>query len=373
MRSEIKSLTGLRGIAACWVMIGHYFGRFPGNAMVHTVVSHMYVAVDLFMILSGFVLAMTYEDRFSPAITAREYIRFVQARVARLFPLYALVTAICLLMMEFDVGLNMCDLSLPGIAANFLMVQAWWWPDDSLTGTGWSLSIEWGANLLFPVFVLLLLRASNNRAAIVAAVALVGLAWLSLSQGQLGEDLPLTGAIDWYYVPNSLIRCGTEFALGMYCWRLRSRAVWTRSLGRTNLLLAVLAGVLVTTAMPSLDVAFVILSGCLVVGLSFEQSWLARCLGSAVPRWLGLISFSIYLLHLPLLPLKGLLVQLVTGVRPPDSYEVETVFQGVLCMVVVLGLSTLSFYSFEKPMQRRLRRLFTSSNAVVVGQVVPAR
>jgi len=108
MRSEIKSLTGLRGIAACWVMIGHYFGRFPGNAMVHTVVSHMYVAVDLFMILSGFVLAMTYEDRFSPAITAREYIRFVQARVARLFPLYALVTAICLLMMEFDVGLNMC-------------------------------------------------------------------------------------------------------------------------------------------------------------------------------------------------------------------------------------------------------------------------
>lgn len=253
------------------------------------------------------------------------------------------------------------------------MVQAWWWPDDSLTGTGWSLSIEWGANLLFPVFVLLLLRASNNRAAIVAAVALVGLAWLSLSPGQLGEDLPLTGAIDWYYVPNSLIRCGTEFALGMYCWRLRSRAVWTRSLGRTNLLLAVLAGVLVTTAMPSLDVAFVILSGCLVVGLSFEQSWLARCLGSAVPRWLGLISFSIYLLHLPLLPLKGLLVQLVTGVRPPDSYEVETVFQGVLCMVVVLGLSTLSFYSFEKPMQRRLRRLFTSSNAVVVGQVVPAR
>lgn len=355
MRSEIKSLTGLRGIAACWVMIGHYFGRFSGGGMLHTVVTHMYVAVDLFMILSGFVLAMTYQQRFS-VITLQEYGRFLWQRLARLFPLYALVVAGCLLMMEFGIGLNMCDLSPLGIALNFLMMQAWYWPDDSLTGTGWSLSIEWGANLLFPLFVLVLLRASPRRAAVVAMAAVLALGWQALAGGQGGDGQPFTGAIDWYYVPDSLVRCLTEFMLGIYCWRLRARAL---SLGRTPVLLAASGGIVVCSAFPMFDVVFVLLCCCLVIGLSYQQSWLVHLFGSAIPRWLGQISFSIYLLHLPLLPIRGLLIEWLTGRHIVDAYQVETPTEGVLCAVAVLLLATLSFHGFERPMQRWMRGAFT--------------
>lgn len=353
MRSEIKSLTGLRGLAACWVMAGHYLGESSGLPVVRTVISHMYVAVDLFMILSGFVLAMTYEDRFKPGITAAVYVQFVHHRLARLFPLYALVTAVCLVMMRFGIGDNCSDQTLPGIVANFLMVQAWWWPDDSISGTGWSLSIEWGANLLFPMFVMAVLHASPRRAALVAAAAALCLVLLAVVQGQTTETDMVTGAINWYRVPNSLIRCITEFMIGMYCWRIRLHARW---LGHSAALLPVLGGILVCTLVPALDVLFVLLCCCLVIGFSFQRSAVAAAFGSALPRWLGMISFSIYLWHLPLLPVRAVLVAWITGGPIGDQYQVPSAGQAIVCMILVLGLSTLSFYYIEKPMQRLLRR-----------------
>ena len=113
---------------------------------------------------------------------------------------------------------------------------------------------------------------------------------------------------------------------------------------------------------PLFALLFVLLACCLLIGFSFEQSWLTSCFGSPVPRWLGLISFSIYLLHLPLLPLKGVLIQAFTGTRPVNAYEVASISEGLICMVVVLGLSTLSYLYVEKPMQRRLRSAFSIYN-----------
>ncbi len=353
MRSEIKSLTGLRGIAAVWVMVGHYFGERAASPLFHAVASHMYLAVDFFMILSGFVLALTYESRFSPTIGWPEYARFVQHRIARLFPLYLLVTSFCLIIMSLGVGDNSSTRSLPAIIANYLMAQSWWWPDDSISGTGWSLSIEWGLNLLFPIFVLALLHAQLRWAVLVAAMAGVGLVVLALFDGQISSDQAMLGAIDWYYVPQSLVRCGSEFVLGMFCWRLRPYLGW---LAGDAVLLPVVAAIFVVVALPHLDVVFVALACLLVMGCSFETSRTAAWLGSKVPHWLGAISFSIYLLHLQILPLRALLVAWITGVPVADYYEVGSTAQGVVCMALVLGASTLSFHRFERPAQRWLKR-----------------
>jgi peptidoglycan/LPS O-acetylase OafA/YrhL len=106
-----------------------------------------------------------------------------------------------------------------------------------------------------------------------------------------------------------------------------------------------------------LDVVFVLLASLLMVGCSFETSNVAAWLGSTAPHWLGAISFSIYLLHLPILPLRSLLAGWVNGVQVVDYYVVGSVAQGLVCMALVLGLSTLSFYRFERPVQRWLKQL----------------
>jgi hypothetical protein len=61
-RGEIKSLTGLRGVAACAVVLYHYQGSDAGLGRF---VLHGYTAVDLFFALSGFVMALTYAGAFA--------------------------------------------------------------------------------------------------------------------------------------------------------------------------------------------------------------------------------------------------------------------------------------------------------------------
>ncbi len=357
MRSEIRSLTGLRGLAACWVMVGHYMGELPMSPLLHTLISHMYVAVDLFMILSGFVLAMTYEARFAAPFSASVYAQFLQHRLARLWPLYALVTLGCLLLMEAGIGDN-CSTRTPlAIALNFLMMQAWWWPDDSISGTGWTLSIEWGVNLLFPLFVMLLLHASKPRAMLVMAAALVVLITDALLQGQTAYAKPMPGGINWYYAPDSLIRCTVEFMLGIYLWRLRVRAEAMRFLGRDATQALLLGLMAICTAFPALDLLFVGLAGALVVGCSYQESRLSGWFGAALPRWLGAISFSVYLLHLMVLPLRAVVEGWWTGIAPVDFFFISSPTEAMMCIAIVLGLSTLSYRGIERPMQRWLRGL----------------
>ncbi len=75
------TLDGLRGVAALAVVFGHLF--WPFNLFL----AHTYLAVDLFFLMSGFVLAATYERRLAAGWGAG---KFAVVRLRRLWPLYAL-------------------------------------------------------------------------------------------------------------------------------------------------------------------------------------------------------------------------------------------------------------------------------------------
>ncbi|NNM59255.1 MAG: acyltransferase [Legionellales bacterium] len=92
-KQEIYSLTGLRGIAATMVMFYHFNAShlLAGGAFAN-LLGHGYLMVDLFLVLSGFIIAMTYGSRFDKAVTWREYRIFLVRRIARIYPLYILTT-----------------------------------------------------------------------------------------------------------------------------------------------------------------------------------------------------------------------------------------------------------------------------------------
>ena len=96
--AQLQSLTPLRGIAALWVVLYHYAViYFPSlHPQTYTqLLGKGYLAVDLFFILSGFVLAHVYREAFTQEVSGN-YLKFLFARIARLYPLHLFVLALVL-------------------------------------------------------------------------------------------------------------------------------------------------------------------------------------------------------------------------------------------------------------------------------------
>ncbi len=86
-RSSFESLNALRGIAAFLVLLFHLAPDFPALPFFGSA----YLSVDLFFMMSGFVIAYAYDDKLRGGLG---FWRFVEIRVIRLYPLYLLGLAI---------------------------------------------------------------------------------------------------------------------------------------------------------------------------------------------------------------------------------------------------------------------------------------
>jgi peptidoglycan/LPS O-acetylase OafA/YrhL len=352
LKPEIRSLTGLRGVAATLVMLDHFAAIDFSYPFPLDMLPHMYLAVDMFMVLSGFILAMIYGNRLTPLPAGEGYRIFLLRRIARLFPLYAVTTLVCFVLcrMGWLTFLNP-DYSYAALVANLLAVQTWLWPGSSLNGPGWSISAEWFANLVFPLVVPLILGRSMALASWVTGTAFAVLVICAILFGGL-FDVPASGALNMISGPQALGRCVTEFVIGMYCWRLRSRLSWTRVLAEDRVQLVMLLALAVLMQFTMLDTAFVAICGLLLIGLSFETSALSAVLRSAPLSHLGRISYSIYLVHITLLPVRDGLARLF------ESHDVAGAWVwSVLCTAVLaLALATLSWRYLEQPAQGFLQR-----------------
>jgi peptidoglycan/LPS O-acetylase OafA/YrhL len=325
----------------------------PLPFVLRRTIDHGYLAVDLFMVLSGFVLAMIYGARFVAAPSWRQFGHFLWMRLARIYPLYALTTLVCL-------ALSLGGVPVWGepkhdglsVVANLLLVQCWGWPNESLNAASWSISTEWAANLLFPALAIGLLGWRWRHSATLMAGTFAALAIAALFAGQSGLDEPIIGAVNWYVAPGALLRCISEFMLGMACWRVRGAMP---RLGGTGVMFGLAVVFLMLCQTYAADLALLPMICLLVIGLSFERSALSRFFGLPPMRWLGTISFSIYLWQMPLAPLVPWITARLAGA---GLAEPSTIAKLTL-MALVLAVSHLSFLGFEKPCQMRMRKAMT--------------
>ncbi len=366
MTGEIRSLTGLRGIAAVVVMIDHYMAVDFSSRFPWTLLPHGYLAVDMFMILSGFVLAMSYQERFERLGARAASVLFFKHRVARLYPVYLCMTLVCFVLGRGGwLTFFSPDTSVAALVTNALAVQTWIWPGSSLDVPGWSISAEWAANLLFPLLVPVMLSRSPVQATVAAGLGVFALLVSSMLFGNLFGE-PVSGVVNVINGPGALGRCVGEFVLGMYLWRWRSRGYLAGTVARN----VVQAGILVAMAGlildPRLDVGFVLLSAMLVYALSYGGSVTSRVLGWSVVHGLGAISYSIYLVHIALLPVRDGLALVFARAALPHSWILA-----VWCTAgLALGLATLSYKLVEQPAKRWLNRALNADEGAIGSGVV---
>lgn len=363
---EIRSLTGLRGIAAFLVVMFHYRLHHEGSIYVRQFFSHGYLWVDMFFCLSGFVLSLGYGKRFEPGITISTYRRFVLDRIARIFPLAWFITIVAFVCLHC--GISELDTSATdqwsAFVPNMLLIQSWGFC-RSIVLPAWSLSTEWAVSLCFPILVLGVLQGGSRHAVAAGALSVLALGWLALLPaditGVVRHHGPLDETLGTNYAP--LLRCAADFTLGMASFRvLRAPGVYQRvTRGWVSIASILLLGVLFV--LPGTDFCIVLVFPVLIASLTSSSVVASRVLGSAPLRYLGQISYSLYLTHTVVIAVfKDRALALGTQLHVPAIATVSHMATLGLCLVC----SALSYRFIEIPGRDLLRNTF-SLRRVPVG------
>ncbi len=345
------ALTGLRGAAALWVAGYHLLlpaslvGGLPARML-----GRGYLAVDLFFVLSGYVLALNYGERAGWASLPG----FLWRRWARIFPLYGLILVVRLtytLCRYGGFGVARPWVAAPvahpwtAVPANLLLVQSWG-VATSITGPAWSVSVEWAAYCVFPVLVAVMLRGRPRRAMAGGAAAF----GLVLAVGLLHAGLDVWDG----RTAGPLLRClgGFTLGLGMFrlsCWQPARRLAASDKAGwlAGAALLAALAWRAPDLAVYPMLCAVVLCAACGQGGVC------ARLAAPGIVR-AGELSYAIYLLHIFLLhPLDAMRAASALFLPSPAA---DGLAAGLVA-IFLFAAATLAHDRVEQPARVWLTRL----------------
>ena len=261
----------------------------------------MYLAVDLFFVLSGYVMALAYAHWFVPGRLGADglprYAEFMLRRLARLWPLHAAVT-LALLASQHVSGQWAAWPKL--IAANLLLVQGWG-VSQSINSPSWSISTELAAYLLFPGLAAAALYGPPARAWLMAglAAALLAVAVILTPDGLGGRRGMLDIHLNWSVLP--LLRCLGGFITGLLLFRaVRDPDVLRfTTLPWAGPIVAGLAVLMMWLRVP--DLVIYPLLPVLVAAVHYGRGWFAIGLASPLPHRIGVLSYALYLVHYPIL------------------------------------------------------------------------
>jgi peptidoglycan/LPS O-acetylase OafA/YrhL len=349
-KRSIPQLTGVRIIAALWVLGYHYREHFAetlgGDRWWAWTVQSGYLAVDLFFVLSGYVLAYQYADRVANRFTGRDYAQFLWKRLARIYPVHlawtlGLVAIVLLIGSTADRESERYSLS--GLLMDLTLTRTFFGGSQGWNTPAWSLSAEWFAYLAFPAVVVLITRAITRSqfTAMLWVLALVAIEWSAAEAAPSINNMPIPA-----------IRVLVAFSLGVALHRVLLGAIPPARRERLlSLLWCVSFGALVcvpqTVPSGGPRAAVGLSLAVATIGLTvLATGGVSRLLGN---RWMvfgGDISFGVYLSHIPLL---------MVLVRIADPARLESLPMPLLVLAVVaqvafvLAVSAAVYRWFERP------------------------
>lgn len=367
---EIKALTGLRIVAAVWVVLFHFRPLFweaaPGfSSALSPVLDRGAQGVDLFFILSGFVLTWNYLDKMGRSWSTKATIRFLWLRLARVWPVYLVTLHLAAALVIFTIYVghvppeSTAEFNATSYLRQLFLVQLWFQPYfdfSSWNGPAWSISAEWLAYLLFGGLILVVFRvarATRARSLLVLAMA-----------ASLPPVVLLLASGEFYSPWSWLPRIVMQFTAGaLACAAVRKLRVGDRAAhlagGASVLILAAVVGALyyfdahpnprIPDAGGLVDLLFV----PLIVTLAIGAGTLPRLLSTRVMVYLGQVSFGLYMVH-----------EIVHNAWIWATKQFELTLSGPAGVVILLGLlaaalgvGCLMYHLVEEPARHWMRRM----------------
>ncbi|QXW26501.1 acyltransferase [Acinetobacter johnsonii] len=347
----IKPLTSLRFFFALFVLLSHLsFLKGDDNYrhIFESIFAEGFLGVSFFFILSGFILAYNYENKFAEKrITKKE---FFIARLAKIYPMH-FVTMLAALILSSLIGG-----SGKYVAQNVLLIQSFF-PSEkiffSLNAPSWSISDEMFFYLLFPF--ILLLRQKAKLAIFATLFAIILMMNVLLSEEQKHY---------WLYI-SPLIRF-SDFLLGMMLFHAYLKLKEPFKVNSGSLKYFEIVALMIFTAFFALHqfadmglrysvyywvpMVLIILS----FALSSEEkqpAFLNRFLSNKHMVWLGEISFCFYLIHL-------LVIRTAEYAVMQYALNIDGLLLSLMIILSSIVLSAAAFKYIEKPLNRKLKERF---------------
>jgi peptidoglycan/LPS O-acetylase OafA/YrhL len=346
--ARLPFIHGLRGVAASSVTVFHLYSATPVSEHIALIVPSFidgliqlgFLGVDLFFVISGFVISLTLHNRLR---TLAEWGRFFLRRQLRLDPPYWTTIALSIVS---ALALNAIKPSVhaPVPSVSDVIIHLFYLQDflhrKSIVGIFWTLCFEIQFYLFFGVLVLLKVRSDISG-------RLFG--WLMMPLYLLSV------ACFWQLLPypdGLFISRWFEFFTGVIVYMY-----WRKefSLSQVSIYLGMLLVVLLVNPATDNGIAQVTSATVLIIGLIFllavESGGVQTWLSSRVLRYLGDISYSLYLMH----ALVGIrLLKVLVGEHSTVS---ATLALYAVALVVSIAASDLLFRTIERPSMRLSHRL----------------
>jgi peptidoglycan/LPS O-acetylase OafA/YrhL len=371
----LSNLTPLRGIAAILVAVFHFemaIGRFiPARTTMFFEKS--YLMVDLFFVLSGFIMLHVYGSAFGRIFEKGQLRHFFVARFARTYPLHIFSLLLLVVIVRFltNWGNPPIPLEQPrDILPNVLMLQSFGvckiynWNIPS-----WSISAEWGAYLLFPVLAWWIGRrpkAAPVLLAIGVAVACCCIEYVLPRKNPLNPAIPVPHNLNTTF-DYGWLRGIAGFSAGLVIYQL----YWWRGIRvMGGDLVSALAILLVAAGLHFAinDALVVVFFSALVLNFALNQGRIHRICNNRILQYLGDISYSIYLMQIFLQePFShGIRLPGVTG-NARGKFTIDF-WPGLgYCLVYLLllvAVGSVTYYLVERP----CRKWINARNPIPLSQ-----
>jgi len=354
------ALDGIRGITAIMIILCHIPAWNPVFDIM--LIKHTTILVDLFFVLSGFVIYQSYGQGLSNLQQVR---RFLWLRLARLYPVHFLFLIVFLLIelvkyyAALKFGMKAAN-SSPFVENNavafieqLFLVQAFGSTQDALSFNfpAWTISVEFFSYLLFTATMLWVRKFK----AVVFVLLALAAGYLLVTQDRFGISCVLRGMTGFF------VGCLTVMVVNSAKTVKVLPAFWVTVF--TSAILFYLQFI----PDPSFDILIYPLSALLIWAIARSGTGLVkRVFCHKISVFLGMISYSLYMAHAAVIWTANAVVRLM---YPATSTMIEgknvtqlplgpALIALAITMTLVILVSMLTYYGVEQPLRDRSRKMF---------------
>ncbi|HEX4852006.1 MAG TPA: acyltransferase, partial [Puia sp.] len=380
----LANLTPLRGIAALLVVFFHadlmllngqlFLLKYPNSHLVEK----LYLMVDFFFVLSGFIMFHVYTKWFKENVQGSSFRQFAIARFARVYPLhfftlvYVVIAWSIFIQSGIDGGAFLDSFNTwVSIPTNILLIQSMnlhdWFTWNSAS---WSISAEWWMYMLFPFLVRPFLKL-NSIGRIAVFIACIGgylLIMFYLQQFvKLPERLsfiksptpPTTIDVGYQF---GFVRCVCGFVMGMVAYLLYKDGIGRNFFGKGWTIVILALVMLLCFHFGIWDAISVCLFPCIILCAAYGSAKINAVCTSKPMQRIGDWSFSIYLVHQPIIFTYGYILIYKNGKTEQNWIPSVSVFWSwIICILFIaltLVLSSFTYKYIEVPARKWINKRF---------------